>query len=135
MKFFVAIFLFISTNVIAQDVSLLLSEKTFQEYDYSKVEKRKIMNVKQKWNPIVIVSSGFLFVYQRVISHQLQADCTYKLSCSQYTKLSIEQLGLIKGSLLGFYQLQSCFSHNHEDYPNYKLNREGIISNQIGLEE
>lgn len=135
MKYFIYIFLFISTNSIAQDVSLLLNEETFQEYHYNKIEKRKIMNVKQKWNPLVVVSSGFLFLYQRVISHQLQADCTYKITCSQYTKLSIEQLGLVKGSLLGFYQLQSCFSHNHKDYPTYKLSWAGIINNQIGLEE
>ncbi len=92
------------------------------------------MKVEHKWNPLSYVSTGLMFAYQRVISHQLQAECTYKISCSQYAKLSIERFGLVKGSLVGFYQLQSCFSHNHLDFPDYKIAQNGQIKNQIGTE-
>ena len=122
-------------TTFAQNVNELVSHSTFHDYEYHEVQKRQIMQVKQKWNPVNLLSLGLMHFYQRVISHQLQASCSYEISCSQYTKLSIEEQGLIKGGLLGFYQLQSCFSHNHLDYPDYKITKNGTIVNQIGLEK
>lgn len=122
----------------AQNLNAVLSDHVFEYYHDHSNHKRSVMKTNKtgwkKWNPLGYIATGAMYVYQRVISHQFQASCSYETSCSEYTKLSIEHFGLVKGSLLGLYQLQSCFPNTNENYPDYKMNEHEQIINQVGLE-
>ena len=143
MRLVIALFLcFVSHQTWAQksNVNEETLGKFFHKYEYEKGGKRTVMQPKnrnfiQKLNPIPYVSVGLMFFYQRAITQQLDGECAFHNSCSQYTKYSVEKLGLIKGVLVGFYQLQSCFPTSFRDYPNYKVTNDIKILNQIGKEE
>lgn len=114
--------------------------KFFHKYEHHEHGKRTVMKTKnrnffQKINPLPYVSVGLMFIYQRAITQQLDGECAYHNSCSQYTKYSVEKLGLLKGVLLGFYQLQTCFPTSFKDYPDYKVTDDLKILNQIGKEK
>jgi len=71
-----------------------------------------------------------LFFYQRVVSEQIQSDCMYEISCSNYTKLSIEKFGFA-GFLLGINQWNNCFPNVIYDEPNYKRSDNLKVINEI----
>lgn len=110
-------------------------QSTFNAYTFKKPIKRNILNIKQsqasKINPLVYVSAGLLYFYQNIISEQIMADCMYVISCSQYTKLSIQQKGLFKGALSGVNQLTECFPEVIYDYPEYKWSNNHKVNNHI----
>jgi putative component of membrane protein insertase Oxa1/YidC/SpoIIIJ protein YidD len=125
---------------LGKDIGQQLLDNTFEPLHFEKTPYRSVMKVKkknfiQKVNPIPYLSSGLMFTYQRFLSPQLQANCMYHTSCSEYAKISVEQLGLFKGVMLGFYQFQSCFSRVNYDYPEYKIGQDHKIINQVGLEK
>mgnify|MGYP001044601599 CR=1 FL=1 len=127
------------SNVSGQSTADMLSNTLFESYEHHHKEKRSVMKTPKKGikklNPLPYLATGAMYAYQRMISHQLQANCAYATTCSEYTKLSIEEFGILKGSLLGMYQLQSCFPHTHLNYPDYKISKNGEILNQVGLEK
>ena len=108
-----------------KNVSNELVKASFDKSYRTRSEKRKLLTFKKKYarfNPINYLGAGLLFVYQNVMSEQIQADCTYKISCSEFTKLSIQEYGFIKGTLNGFNQLSEChpqslYEHPMEDNP------------------
>jgi putative component of membrane protein insertase Oxa1/YidC/SpoIIIJ protein YidD len=121
----------------AQESSLqnLLVQKTFSNYKYQKSVPRKLLHTPTNFwgriNPLYYVSAGMLYTYQNIISEQIQAECMYETSCSQYTKFSIEKYGLIKGTLLGFHQLNNCMPSAIYDYPDFKISKgEKILNNR-----
>lgn len=59
-------------------------------------------------NPLSLVFGGSLFVYQNVLSQHLSASCLYHPSCSDFGKHSVQEFGLIKGTLLSFDRLSRC---------------------------
>jgi putative component of membrane protein insertase Oxa1/YidC/SpoIIIJ protein YidD len=77
------------------------------------------------------LAAGLLFFYQSILSEQIQADCTYEISCSNYTKQCINKDGFIIGSLKGLHQLNTCFPANIDDCPNYKVSTNLKIKNQV----
>ena len=88
--------------------------------DYKAPEKRKILSLKNKHlitklNPLTYISAGLLFFYQRIVSEQIQANCMYQTSCSNFTKFEIEKNGF-RGFLLGINQLDNCFQGIEYDY-------------------
>jgi putative component of membrane protein insertase Oxa1/YidC/SpoIIIJ protein YidD len=95
-------------------------ENTFSIYDYQEPTKRAFLKTKdlsfaQKLNPLVYISGGLMFVYQRVISEQLTGNCAYELTCSSFAKRMIEKHGLAKGIYFGAYRLMSCNESCTED--------------------
>jgi hypothetical protein len=58
------------------------------------------------------IALGAIALYQVFVSpiiKQIFGDsCRYSPSCSEYTKQSIREYGIIKGSVLGFRQLMTC---------------------------
>jgi putative component of membrane protein insertase Oxa1/YidC/SpoIIIJ protein YidD len=48
-----------------------------------------------------IIVGGMIYFYQNVISEQIQAGCSYEISCSQYLKLRIEKYGFVIGTFAG----------------------------------
>lgn len=99
----------------AQDKGLetKLLETSFSDLRPAAKKLRKITMFKKQisyFNPLSYAGAALLFVYQNLISEQIQADCMYQVSCSEYTKRSIENKGLVIGTLMGFNQLSECFS-------------------------
>ncbi len=98
--------------------------------------KRAFLKVKKvkgakRFNPFLYVSSGLIYVYQNVFSEQIQADCNYELSCSSYTKRSIERHGFFVGLMMGLDQLSACFAGVKAQYPEYKISMNDLIDNSI----
>jgi len=82
-------------------------------------------------NPIYWVSAGLIYLYQNIISEQIQSDCIYNVSCSEYMKQSIKQLGFIEGTMNGWYQFINCHGWAPSVYPEYKFLPNGKINNVI----
>lgn len=61
-----------------------------------------------RYNPVVVLSQGLLYLYQNKISQQLSAECLYHPSCSDFTKRSIKSYGAVKGVFLGADRLTRC---------------------------
>lgn len=86
---------------------------------------------KVRLNPLYFLASGAMFMYQRVFSEQISADCQYAISCSEYTKKSIELHGLFKGTLIGLHQLHHCTSLTSDEYLSHRINSHGKIINPV----
>lgn len=57
-------------------------------------------------------------IYQKYAPSKLRRRCLFKPTCSQYTILSIEKYGLIKGSILGLKRIKRCkYPNGGVDYP------------------
>jgi putative component of membrane protein insertase Oxa1/YidC/SpoIIIJ protein YidD len=80
------------------------------------------------------IAGGMIYFYQNVISEQIQASCSYEISCSQYLKLCIEKYGFIIGTFAGINQFGKCAGSNYKNYSSYKLNENNIIINKINEE-
>ena len=68
------------------------------------VSKNKIL----RYNPVSLTFGGLLFFYQRIVSPQISAECPYQISCSNFSKASIQRFGLIKGIALTASRLMRC---------------------------
>ena len=141
MNYFMLILIvLISSNSFAQNeqnsLNQSLLEKTFSYYSIDKPSRKEIISFKKKKiitviNPINYLAAGLLFFYQSILSEQIQADCTYEISCSNYTKQCINKNGFIIGSLKGLHQLSTCFPANIDDCPKYKISTNLKINNQV----
>lgn len=124
-----------------KDTVLVFPELQFSDHllqGYSNLEPKssirgmlgnKDTTVLGKINPLRYIAGGMLFVYQNVFSEQISANCTYEVSCSQMTKLSIEKFGLIKGSLIGLHQLSNCNPSIIKDHEAHMISAEGKVIN------
>jgi uncharacterized protein len=61
-----------------------------------------------RYNPIMLLAGGAMFVYQNAISSQFSADCLYRPSCSEYSKRLINRFGLFKGIFCTADRLTRC---------------------------
>lgn len=118
------------------DVHQLIGQQATRDLTYQKPATRRWMDGKSQhplqWvNPFWYVSGALLFMYQNVLSEQIQADCNFKLSCSGYTKACMEQHGLIMGILLGADQLNTCQPNVYLDYETTSVNERGKVINDV----
>ena len=60
------------------------------------------------YSPITLTFGGLLWVYQKAISPQLQSKCPYEVSCSAFSKVAIQEFGIIKGIPLTADRLTRC---------------------------
>lgn len=132
--FFIHIISFAQEN--QEMVKAKLIQNTFEQYEYTKPVKRKFISLKNKsliakMNPVNYLAAGLLFFYQNLLSEQIQANCNYEISCSSFTKLSIEKYGFVKGTLLGLNQLSCCMDVILYDYPKYKISKDSKIINRF----
>ena len=82
---------------------------TNHEFDPRRPQFMKIgNNAITRYNPVSLVFSGSLFMYQKFLSPQLASHCPYQISCSAFSKGSIEEFGLIKGVALSADRLTRC---------------------------
>lgn len=96
---------------------------------------RIFVKPKYRYNPIGYLGTGALFVYQNLISEQIQATCAYHNSCSEFTKLCIRDYGFLKGTLIGLHQLMSCLPFvKYDTHPLY-LDSNDLIINEHYLKK
>jgi len=80
-----------------------------------------------KYNPVSLLFGGMLFTYQAVISSQIAADCPYEISCSAFSKRSIQEFGLIKGLALSADRLTRCTKPTIKRINPLRINKEGMF--------
>jgi len=61
-----------------------------------------------KYNPVSLALKGSMFVYQNAVSPQLGTRCLYELSCSNFSKQSLKEFGMVKGVFLTADRLLRC---------------------------
>lgn len=128
-------FLVLPVSGYSQSDSTIVTA-TLSGYAHKAPRHRSVMssrntNGKLRLNPLFYLATGAMFLYQRVLSEQISADCQYEISCSEYTKKQIERHGLIYGSLIGIHQLHHCTGLTANEVPSHRLNRSGKIMNPI----
>lgn len=133
------LFLFFSIWIFAQANSSLnekISKRIFSDYSYSPTARRSFVSLKNKsiiakLNPFTYVSGSLLFVYQRCFSEQIQANCTYEISCSNYARVSMEKHGAFLGLLMGLDQLSCCFTGVADERERCSIGKNGKVINEI----
>lgn len=61
-------------------------------------------------NPLVYLLTGFIKVYQRVLSPLLPPTCIYSPTCSHYGIEALKKHGALKGTLLTAKRILRCHS-------------------------
>lgn len=61
-----------------------------------------------KYNPVTLVLKGAMFAYQHAISPQLSRHCPYEITCSNFSKQSIREFGIVKGVFLSADRILRC---------------------------
>lgn len=135
MKFLIfSIFIFVQFTYLSQEKSDSISTILFNEFQYKKEQKRTKMQLKSKFNIFSYSVRELMHFYQNTLSEQIQADCIYEISCSQFTKKMIEKKGIIIGTLVGFHQLNNCQPNSVHDYPSHKISHKNKIINTTYFE-
>lgn len=80
----------------------------YMHYHQVKFGITKSNNVIVKYNPITLTLSGLMYIYQKLISHQISTNCYYEPTCSSYGKLMFQELGLIRGTLATADRILRC---------------------------
>jgi len=65
-------------------------------------------SVLARYNPVSLALKGALLGYQRLVSQQLARSCPYQITCSNFSKQSIQQFGLVKGVFLSADRIMRC---------------------------
>ena len=137
MKFVVLIILFffgLLCNAQIENSDLILI-KQIDNITTPKLYVRPYSNLhKSKWqtyNPINLTFSGLMFFYQNIISSQVNANCLFTPSCSEYAKASIKKYGLIKGMFLAADRVQKCNRITALGLDFKKLNSQNRFSDSI----
>ncbi len=79
-------------------------------YDATHGNDHGVIEFRKRFNPINSIFGGLMLLYQNSITQQIGANCNYTLTCSNFSKRSIEQYGLIKGIFLSSDRLMRCNS-------------------------
>lgn len=80
-----------------------------------------------KYNPVNLAFGGLLFIYQSVISSQIAADCPYEISCSNFSKQSLQEFGLIKGLALSADRVMRCTKIAVKNVHPLRINEKGML--------
>jgi len=61
-----------------------------------------------RFNPVYHVFSGSMFVYQKFVSVQLPTSCSFRPSCSEFSRQLIRRFGLVRGIFFSADRLMRC---------------------------
>jgi len=92
------------------------------------IEKNRKLN---RFNPVYAFLKGSMFVYQRVLSPQLNASCVFEQSCSNFSKSAIKKFGIIKGVLLSADRITRCLPSTPFDSELHLVNESGKVIDPI----
>jgi putative component of membrane protein insertase Oxa1/YidC/SpoIIIJ protein YidD len=93
--------------------------------------KRDFIQSKNAIQPITKLAGGLVYFYQNIISEQLQADCSFQITCSEYIKLCIAKYGFLKGTLAGLNQYTKCMPANYKHHEEHKVDEKQKVINHI----
>lgn len=89
----------------------LVQQMDFKDHTFD-ARKPKFLSADKgfliKYNPINLTLGGLLYFYQKIISPQLASNCPYEISCSAFSKVSIQEFGFLKGIPLTADRLTRC---------------------------
>jgi putative component of membrane protein insertase Oxa1/YidC/SpoIIIJ protein YidD len=141
MRVFILLLSFLlELSLFSQEDSKNVNEKLIQvSFDYSQAKPAKKINFffkkrRSYLNPLNYLGIAALYIYQNTFSEQIQANCNYEVSCSEYTKLTIQASGFFIGTLKGFNQLSECTPNARYEHPLLYINNEGKIINRLEKE-
>lgn len=107
-------FLLFSSSSFAQmskEQKSLINKVDFKDHTFDP-RKPKFLSADKgaliKYNPINLTLGGLLYFYQKIVSPQLASSCPYEISCSAFSKASIQEFGFIKGIPLTADRLTRC---------------------------
>ena len=72
------------------------------------VIKTQQQNPIAKYNPVTLILKGSMYLYQNVLSPQLARSCPYEITCSNFSKQSIAEFGIVKGVFLSADRIMRC---------------------------
>jgi putative component of membrane protein insertase Oxa1/YidC/SpoIIIJ protein YidD len=61
-----------------------------------------------RYNPVSLVLKGALLGYQKLVSEQLARSCPYEITCSNFSKQSIQEFGIFKGLFISADRILRC---------------------------
>lgn len=120
-----------SQNPIKDQLTMLSHSDVLQyhsHYGSTNTQNTKtILNTKKtskiaKYNPISLLLKGGMAFYQNLVSPQLGNRCIYDLSCSNFSKASIAEFGMVKGLFLSADRLLRCNRISTLDFIPPKIN-------------
>lgn len=74
----------------------------------SRIIQTRHNNILAAYNPVTLVLKGTMFMYQHAISPQLARHCPYEITCSNFSKQSIQEYGIVKGVFLSADRILRC---------------------------
>ena len=126
--------LLLSVSLFAQtgeDIALVRNQRFSKADEFAhyhgpanneKALQNKHRSVIAQYNPVSLVLKGALLGYQKILSQQLARDCPYEISCSNFSKLSIREFGLLKGVFISADRILRCNRIGFEDVPPLSIN-------------
>lgn len=91
---------------------LKIANADFNDYTYKESSPSFLLpdskNIIVKYNPVSLVMSSMMYVYQLYFSKQISAGCLFNPSCSNMSKQLIKEFGLVKGVFLSADRLTRC---------------------------
>lgn len=61
-----------------------------------------------EYNPVSLALKGLLLGYQKIVSEQLARSCPYEITCSNFSKQSIQEFGVFKGVFISADRILRC---------------------------
>lgn len=128
------VFVFTINVTLSQTLNGELVRASFEGGPQKTSSKKKLLLFKKQisyFNPLNYIGAGFLYTYQQLVSEQIQASCTYKISCSEFTRCSIQKHGFFIGTLKGFNQLSECIDGARYEHPRMFIDKDNKIINSV----
>jgi putative component of membrane protein insertase Oxa1/YidC/SpoIIIJ protein YidD len=126
MKFQLLCFLFITifpfclyAQSPSSDLSLISSH--VQEFDQKNTGSHSV-HLQRSHNPVKAVLYLPLYLYQKIFSEQISAQCEFERSCSNFSLAAIQEFGLVKGVCLTADRLTRCNGQSQADSQSYLIN-------------
>lgn len=89
--------------------------------------RENLSNNKRIYNPLKLLSRGFVVAYQKTISPQLASTCIYEPTCSHFSVESMQHFGFFKSTFLSIDRISRCNRVYFVERKTISRNREGKI--------
>jgi len=119
----------ISQNLYFKNKNILLNQN---QTITDTINKKDLIQdgINNKHNPIFVLLKSLMFIYQNCISQQLQADCEYYESCSNFSKRCIREHGIFKGILFSGDRIMRCIPNIEDELDVFQYENNKIIDSE-----
>jgi putative component of membrane protein insertase Oxa1/YidC/SpoIIIJ protein YidD len=131
------LFIAFCTRSLAQSNVTLTNKLLFEHFkrpESGVQAKRNFIKKQRKHQVMNTLAGGLIYFYQNIISAQIQADCAFETTCSQYIKLCIERYGFLKGTMSGLNQYMKCTSNAIHAHEEISINEFDKVKNDVNDE-